>query len=89
VQATERESGDVHDDLSAHRRMRRSLHAIRDLDPDGVDLRIKEFDAEIARLERLLSSGRSAHAGHSAEERDEALGREDVRSSVVFYRRAS
>lgn len=36
--------------------MRKSLLAIRDLDPAGVAARLSEMDAEIVRLERLLGS---------------------------------
>ena len=79
----------MREDLNAHRRMRRSLLGIRELDPVGVDLRLAEFDAEIARLEKLLSSGRPHGDTGLAAEQEQSLGREDVRSSVVFYRRAS
>ena len=41
-------------ELEALRRMRSCLVGIRDLDPDGVDVRLAEIDREIARLRALL-----------------------------------
>lgn len=44
------------DDLEGHKRMRACLEGIRHLDPAGVERRIAEFDAEIARMEKLLGT---------------------------------